>query len=367
MKIGILTFHCAANYGAVLQAYCLQEVLKQLGHEVYIIDYCPEYLIKPYKIFKYNSRDYKSWYSRFKGFVRACWIMPIRWRRNRAFIQFIKKHISLYTLNLDKEKNNFDAFVLGSDQIWNPIITQGFDPIYLGDFAAAKGKKIISYAASAGSVANLAKGDVDYFLSRLQHFYAIFVRENSLNDYINNTLSLNSKVIYDPVLLAGTEVLNKLFQVDREESKEKKFLLLFQLNRNNDIASYAHSIAQSKGLEMVEVVSMSESVCNRRLRSSLSIEQLLQYFMNASYILTSSFHGTVLALLFNKQFNTISVDSNIDERALSLLNSFHLRERMLKLGDKCLENEIDYKGVNENLRQTRLNYYNLLNSTLSCL
>lgn len=51
MKIGIFTFHCAVNYGAVLQTYCLQEVLKSMGHEVYVIDYRPEYLIDPYKIF----------------------------------------------------------------------------------------------------------------------------------------------------------------------------------------------------------------------------------------------------------------------------------------------------------------------------
>lgn len=89
MKIGIFTFHCAANYGAVLQTYCLQEVLKNMGHEVCVIDYRPKYLIEPYKTFSYDSASFNSFFSKCKGLIRACLVAPIRWKRNSVFARFI--------------------------------------------------------------------------------------------------------------------------------------------------------------------------------------------------------------------------------------------------------------------------------------
>lgn len=236
MKIGIFTFHCAANYGAVLQTYCLQEVLKDMGHEVYVIDYRPKYLIEPYKTFAYSPNIYNSNLEKCKGFVRACLVAPIRWKRNKNFSKFIHARLNLYHLDLNDESNDFDAFVFGSDQIWSPKIASGFDKVYLGDFPAAKGKKLIAYAASAGSISNFLGKDINYFLSRLQFFNKVTVREKSLAEYINQKSLTTSEVVFDPVLLAGPTILHQLLNTKKvkEQSQKQPYLLLFQIIRNDD-------------------------------------------------------------------------------------------------------------------------------------
>lgn len=336
MKIGIFTFHCAANYGAVLQTYCLQEVLKNMGHEVYVIDYRPKYLIEPYKTFSYDSTSFDSFFSKCKGLIRACLVAPIRWKRNSVFARFVHDYINLYQLDLNDASNDFDAFVFGSDQIWNPKITNGFDNVYLGDFPAAKGKKLISYAASAGSVSYLFGENIDYFLTNIQHFDKVTVREKSLAEYISSKLSITPEIVFDPVLLAGCNILYKLVYKNKikELSPKQPYLLLFQLNRSDDTASYAAAVAKSKGLKFIEIATACESIFNNKMKQTLSVSQLLLYFINADYIITSSFHGTVLSILFNKQFNTISVRNSTDERALSLLTYLNMSDRMLNIYSK---------------------------------
>lgn len=368
MKIGIFTFHCAANYGAVLQTYCLQEVLKDMGHEVYVIDYRPKYLIEPYKTFAYSPNIYNSNLEKCKGFVRACSVAPIRWKRNKNFSKFIHARLNLYHLDLNDESNDFDAFVFGSDQIWSPKIASGFDKVYLGDFPAAKGKKLIAYAASAGSISNFLGKDINYFLSRLQFFNKVTVREKSLAEYINQKSLTTSEVVFDPVLLAGPTILHQLLNTKKvkEQSQKQPYLLLFQIIRNDDLTSYAVAVAKSKGLKLIEIATMYESLFNNNLKQTVTVELLLSYFINATYIITTSFHGTVLSILFNKQFNTISLNKSTDERALSLLKQLHLSDRMLKINEKTSSNLIDYNTIRHLYIQDKIESYNLLNNSLLC-
>ncbi len=360
MKIGIFTFYCAANYGAVLQTYCLQEVLKDMGHDVFVIDYRPKYLVESYKTFAYSSDIYNSFLEKCKGFVRACLVAPIRWKRHRNFSKFIHARLNLYHLDLNDESNDFDAFVFGSDQIWNPKITCGFDKVYLGDFPAAKGKKLIAYAASAGSVSNFAGEDVNYFLSRLRCFDKVLVREKSLADYLNQSALFTSEVVLDPVLLAGRNVLERLLSKQKTIS-HSSYLLLFQIGRNDEIVEYATKVANEKKLQMIDVVTVRESLNNKLIKQTLSVECLLEYFKDASYIITSSFHGTVLSILFSKQFNTVSVNANTDERALFLLENLQIPEHLVFVDKPYLAKKIDYGSVNVNYEELKKKSLDILN------
>lgn len=364
MKIGIFTFHCAANYGAVLQAYCLQEVLKDMGHDVYVIDYRPKYLIEPYKTFVYSPTNYNSYLDKSKGFVRACLVAPVRWKRHRNFSKFIHTRLNLYHLDLNDESNDFDAFVFGSDQIWNPKITCGFDKVYLGDFPAAKGKKLIAYAASVGSVSNLAGEDINYFISRLKCFDKVFVREQSFANYMKLNGLLVTEVVLDPVLLAGKSVLNKLLNKKNKVISKFSYLLFFQIGRNDDIAKYVAKIAKEKQMKIIDVISLRESLYDKSIKQTLSVERLLEYFKEASYIITSSFHGTALSLLFYKQFNTISINRSMDERVLSLLRDLDLSERMLNINDNVSSDSINYDFINEIYHKKKIESYNLLYNVL---
>lgn len=350
MKIGIFTFHCAANYGAVLQAYALQEVLRGLGHEVYIIDYRPDYLIKPYSPFRYKFGNNDSLIIKLKGLIRTFLIAPIRWRRNRRFLHFINAHLNLYNLDLNDTTNNFDAFIFGSDQIWNPLITNGLDRVYLGNFPAAKGKKLIAYAASTGSLSNLKESDFILLRDSIWHFTSIGCRESFLQEKLEKYFNKKSYTVLDPVLLSGLSVFRHLVQ---EVKEEKPYLLLFQLVRNERAYRCANSFAKKKNLEVIEIVSFGNSLRIRKLKQTLSVGKFLGYIKNASFIITTSFHGTAFSLLFKKNFAYFSLNENQDSRISSLLGSLGLKDRMLSSVNTVYLPQIDYIFVDHQLQHYR--------------
>lgn len=343
MKIGILTFHCAANFGAVLQTYGLQSYLRSLGHDVHVIDYRPEYLLKPYRVFKLQLQDGNS-VAKLKLAIRALMVAPVRWRRNVLFDRFRKRYLNMTSLDLDSPGSDFDAFVFGSDQIWNPRITRGFDRVYFGDFPAAMGKKKIAYAASAGSTANIS--NKAEFLSLLANLQKISVRETELAGYIMKDMKTDVPVLCDPVLLGGRSLYAGLAELPKVR---KPYLVLFQLSRKKPVVKYAENLAKKSGMEFIELAPSFESLKNHSMKQIFSPEQFIGYIVNAEYVLTSSFHGTVFSVLFRKNFNVISVDRDNDKRAVSLLEKLGLGDRIASIEDNPGISEVDYTGVDDRM------------------
>ena len=316
MKIGILTFHCAINYGAILQTYGLQEFLKSKGHDVFIIDYRPAYLLEPYSIFTWNWDSNKPFIKNILLFIRSLFVLPIRLKRKKKFSLFIEKHINIHPLNLSNETSDFSAFIFGSDQIWNTQITHGFDKVYFGYFAASKNKRLISYAASAGNI-NCISSRKDEFMSLLSNYTNISAREQSLADFINKSLVKNNcYVTLDPVLLAGKETFT--------------------------------SIASIKSLTSI---------------AAASPEYFISLFRDASYIITSSYHGTIFSILFEKNFNTIGV--NNVERMSHLLSAIGLKDRLIyPKSINIKSDEINYHKVNEIIQKMRIKSIDYLKQSL---
>ena len=321
MKIGILTFHSAINYGAVLQAYGLQEYLKSLGHEVYIIDYRPQYLKDPYQLFQWKFKVEDSFMSNLKSLIRESLVMPIRIVRKSKFQQFINQYLNIYSWK--DNLNVFDAFIFGSDQIWNPKITKGLDDIFLGKFKEAKGKKLIAYAASVGAVQNLSQNEFEKLTFYLNGFNRIGLREKTLYEKISK-VNCNVFITIDPVLLAGKDIFQKI-AVDVKN--ERPYLLLFTLGRDEYAVKEAYKIAEQKSLDVIEIISSKESLYNRNIKQMLSPTEFLGYVKMAAYVVTSSFHGTVFSILFHKNFNVIGSDKIHGERIIQLLNSIGLLNR----------------------------------------
>ena len=358
MKIGILTFHCAANYGAVLQAYGLQSYLRSLGHDVHVIDYRPEYLLKPYRVFRMPVRNCNL-VTKLKLAIRALLVAPVRWRRNVLFDRFRKRYLNVASFDLDSPNNDFDAFVFGSDQIWNPRITWGFDRVYFGDFPAAMGKKKIAYAASAGSTANIS--NKEEFLSLLANFQKISVRETELAGYIKENMKMDVPVLCDPVLLGGRSLYAGLAELPKVK---KPYLLLFQLSRKKAVVKYAENLAKKSDMEFIELAPVFESLKNCRMKQTFSLEQFIGYIVNAEYVLTSSFHGTVFSVLFRKNFNVISVDRDNDKRAVSLLERLGLGDRIACIEDNPCISEVDYAGVDGRMEELLKESAEYISSTL---
>lgn len=357
MKIGILTFHCAINYGAVLQTYGLQEYLKSLGHEVYIIDYRPDYLITPYRLFFSEAAKGRGLLGNIRFFVRELLAVPIRYKRRKAFQRFIKTHLHLAKMDFQSENNDYDCFVFGSDQVWNPQITGG-DSVFFGDAPCFKGKRIITYAASAGNVSTLKEIDAACLKGWLSNFSAISVREKSLSHYLTEELQLKNQLVVDPVLLAGKDVFSK---IALSKKAHKPYLLFFSLWTNDESLTLAKEKAVSLGLNLIEVYGMAEVIKDRKVLQYLSLEEFISLFQEAVYVVSTSFHGTVFSILFHKPF--ICIGHNFGKsRFYSLLEMFGLEERLVDVTNpKILGfNNINWDFVDKILLQERKNSINFL-------
>lgn len=361
MRIGIITFHAVHNYGAVLQAYGLQEFLKSQGHEVYIVDYRPQYLTEVYKPLSLNRAFVGNSSQCLKLLFREFLVYPIKKRREKHFNAFVNDNLHLCTLDKSDVNNSFEVFVFGSDQIWNPIICKGLDPIFLGNFTATKGRLLISYAASLGSINYLNEEQRRELIDRLSRFSAISCRELVLSKFISKSLGRKVETVLDPVLLAGRTYYDK---IATRINGVKPYLLLFTLSLNNNARQVAYNIAAKKNLQVVEIMSFQTTIKDSNILQSVSVPDFLGYIRSADYVVTSSFHGTAFSLLFGKELYYVPDDTNTGERGINLL-------KMVGLGDRVWNNscgfnvlQIDYNSVFSILEMERIKSIEFIKTAL---
>lgn len=345
MEIAILTFHCAHNYGAVLQTYALQEFLKEQGHSVHIIDYRPEYLIEPYRPFSLSRCKQAGQKLAFKVFLGECLRYHRQLKRYKAFNRFITKRLNLLSIDLKALHNDMDVFIYGSDQIWNPKICEGFDGVYFGDFNAAKGKKNIAYAASMGQsvLSDFEKKCLEKYLCPLT---AVSVRESSLREMLLN-LTLKNKHIFqviDPTLLVSKSVFDKIAVAPAVHAP---YVLVYQVFRDdNALTNLAQHVASQINGVVIEILSVI-----RKWKSSVnklehvSPEEFLGYISNARCVVTSSFHGTAFSVIMRKSFYTMKLNSDLDVRSESLLCNLGLENRAVQKDDRPVFSEVDFENI----------------------
>lgn len=346
MKIGILTFHRAHNYGAVLQTYGLQEYIKLLGHEVYIIDYVPNYTRKAYPKFSITNWLSKSPIRTIKKILEEPFLCRDRIIRWNNFNRFITERLNLYPYNNHNNFTDFDAIVLGSDQIWNQKITGGdFDKVYFGENAACK---VISYAASNQSV-SLTNPEKEFYRKQLNHIAAISVREKTLQQLLQPLINKPIHLVLDPTLLSGIDVFQKI--AISPKIQDKKYILVYEITPHDYTQRIAKSIASQIDADIIELVSTPFAGNLGQKRQTASPEEFIGYFKDAECIITTSFHGTAFSIMFNKPFYSIRQNKNVDIRINSLLSTIGLENRFIDNNITPSFKDIDYKESNELLQQ----------------
>ena len=362
MKIGILTFHCAHNYGAVLQCYALQETLKKMGHDVWIIDYRPKYLLDPYRIFYFRRLLSKNPLKIVRNSVCELLLVTMRKKRFLAFNRFINSRLRL--TERVKGKNipqGFDAYIMGSDQIWNPKITDGFDPVYFGSFGFDKGcRRYVSYAASMEAI-NLDDVACAFYEKALKNFDSISFRETSLASLLQPLTTTKIETVLDPALLVDRNIWNKIAIKPKITAK---YVLVYQVRPDKNIRRIAALVAKEIGACVVEIAA-ELSVCFRKDRlQGESPESFLGWIKYAAFVVTTSFHGTAFSIIFNNPFYTVSLEDGRDGRSMSLLRDIGLSERMIDK-DCCPSfSEVDYTTPNDNIRLLREQSMNFLKKSL---
>lgn len=340
MKIGILTFHRAVNYGAVLQAYALQKVIELMGHEAEIIDYRCSFIeseVSPLAGFRNKV-----------GFVSALKQMIFRCRKNIAFSGFMGKYMNLSKKYSSKEsmselEKKYDSFITGSDQVWN-YGCSGSDSTYFLDFVKEARKKN-SYAASFG-FDKLPKGDPFDYNVLLNDFHKISVREYSAAKIVEEKIGVLPEVTLDPTLLLAGDEWKKLVQ--KRPCKEK-YIFVYYIREPKDLLDYAYKLAEEKGCKVINSKKSMEFL------SKCSPQDFLTWFYYADYVVTNSFHGTVFSILFEKQF-AIELDNgkSVNNRSKELLHLLDISGREVDMEHRDrIEDKIEYSEAKRRLQENR--------------
>ena len=354
MKVGILTFHRAINFGAVLQAYALQEVLSSLGQEVRVINY-----MQP-RVENTDRRKFKDTdkLDLLKGFHLRAFFTYDRNKDNEKkkrarFDKFIQKYIHLSEeCTSDSIPDNYDVYVVGSDQVWNSNICGGIDDIYWGNFKRKSSSLLISYAAST-SVANLKSMPQEMLQSFLCNYDYMSTRETDVASYLNSNFKLKEplKVVLDPTLLASPQIWDAM--KDDTITQPEPYVLYFGARcyaKNPHILEiHAQKIATKMGLS-VRTIDFNR----------MSPIDFVNAFRNASYVVSSSFHGVAFSIIFNKPLNAIVYGDEQDSRYVNLLKMVGADDMIHDVSDFSIL-DYNYTTINngiESLRKESMDYLN---------
>lgn len=323
MRIGILTFHLAHNYGAALQCYALTTYLSELKHEVCIIDYRPNSINQNYKWFNWKRIWTRNPFLLMKNLLFELFVSPKRKKRYDSFILFQNRFFKCEPISTICEKP-YDLIIVGSDQIWNTNLTDGFDKYYWGEFGKPKHTKIVSYAASMED--NIPTAKVKDIYKRLKNFQYISVREKSTVSQLKRFC--NDLEIYwcvDPTFLLSSE---KWSSFGGKSIIKDPYLFFYQAERSEKAEKIAKRISVELGLCYVD---LSVSVINTHSKQTRYANPIdfVTLCKHATFIVCNSFHCTVFSILFNKPFVSIKNNKGKDSRVSDILESYGLQGRFI--------------------------------------
>ena len=369
MKIGIITHQLFSNYGGILQAFALQKVLTDMGHEVNVVQLRQEVKISfARKIFAYSKRAFDKYILGKSNveirFEKKC--NQLRKEMTRNVTPFIEKNIKcrIYDAFQNINEHDFDMLVVGSDQVWRSKYYSNIGTSFF-DFADTWNIKRISYAASFGiDYWDYSAQDTEKCKKLIRKFDAISVREYSGIVLCKKYLDYgDAKLVLDPTMLLAKEVYQQLSNM-KQHYKEDLFCYI--LDKSKDKINVVQYLSKKLSLLTFSVNSEIENP-NAPLEERIhpAVEEWLQAFDKAKYVVTDSFHGTVFSILFHKEFVVISNSKRGNTRLESLLTLFGLEARMI-----CSESDIDvlepidYSIVDDKLQQYRDSSFSFLKDAL---
>lgn len=300
MKIATLTFQNAVNYGAAYQAYALQAYLADMGHDVHVLNYSCDYL---------DNRRYQK--ASIAGKAKQAFMRLVLARKRHGFESFRASYLPLTEAcdrsAIEEVASGYDAIVVGSDQVWNPRLTGG-DEAYFLDFVNGDSKRI-AYAASAG-VSHFDDDELTRVRAFVERFDAVGVRERSLLDDLKPYTSC--RLVLDPVLLVERTLWLDLAAACEVPGlpKGERYLLVYSLGEMDSLQAAAQRIARDRGLRVVCVSTGLKTMRGAVNLRNLAPLEFLHCLANASFVLSSSYHGICLALTFGLPFRYATSKKN---------------------------------------------------------
>lgn len=330
MKIGILTFHNSRNYGAVLQCYSLMKYLKEKGFQAEVM---------AHQCLKIN--DELSLWIPEKNIIKSVARFVFRLRKKIIFEKFIKNKLIL-------TKDECDAVIVGSDQVWNEKITGNDKTFFLDGYGEHTRK--IAYATSAGDDIDINNEN----LKRISRFNHVSVREESLKRYLNER-GLTADICCDPVMLTNVENLAS------QRNFKGKYVFLYSICNDNKLKAIAKTYAQRHGLVLIS------NKNDFRFFNHCKVEDYLSWIKNAQCVITDSFHTSVFSLKFHVPFvvNEINGDGVKNLRVTEFLHGVGAEQCLINSDEEITIPEIDFSFADKQMEKEKATSEKWLHQTLT--
>ncbi|MBQ6689925.1 MAG: polysaccharide pyruvyl transferase family protein [Bacteroidales bacterium] len=344
MKVGILTFHRAQNYGAVLQCYALQEILRGLGHDVSVIDYRQPWIEEFYKVFspsmmRLNSGSLAGLSAFLRNRLKKFVVSPLKASHFRSFRNDFLRLSS--SCGKDDIPQDYDVYVIGSDQLWSLHCLGGnLDPVYLGDFRRAGRSKLIGYAVSADM--HSVDSSSGMIASHAPLFDALSMREKAVADKVTEISGKHCDVCLDPTLLADVSLWDPVID---DRWKGRDYVLVYEVRWNEEtrglLKKKAEELARHIG-KKCEVIDLSSM--------KYTVSDFVSLFKYAKYVMTTSFHGVVFSLKFGTPFYVMPLWGGYDLRYMELLTSVGAEDRVISSDSAPEPLPMDFSALHERLQ-----------------
>ena len=364
-KVGILTYHRAHNYGAVLQCYALKEVIKEMGYEVQVIDYRQPEIDENYRYHSFFNLDELSKLPigrkiqyLAKRILADSYRYLVYLKRELVFSGFRKKYLNLSEKCSNYIIEGYDIYVIGSDMLWDDNCMKGqFDPFYFGDFQHRTGTKIIGYAISGSPASFKRCGDL-YKFNFVSNFNALSLRENVLSDFLSSYLTYSVPACLDPTLLTESRMWDGM--INKTWSKRKYIVKYYLRVDNEDRERIDKSLAVLAKTRDCEVISINVATN----RFPIKVEDFISIIKYADFIVTDSFHGVIFSLIFQRKFNALKLNDSHDARYVDVLNRIGLSQLAIDKESNPQIHEVDYKVIYERLLHLRTDSLRFLRDNL---
>lgn len=329
--VGILTFHCADNFGAMLQAYGLLTWLSRDGFDAFIVNYVPPFLRGREWLFPYipvgNRKERRNIsYNLFKRNIRLGKDWWMRRRRMQKFrIEYLTKGSRAFYRVKMLSGLKANLLIVGSDQIWNPDITFGLRPAYFGAFANKYIRKTVAYAASFGHDTLPETADLE-FSKLLASVQELSMREKGAAEYVETHFQRKAAYAIDPTFLLNAGEWHAI----EDKPRERGYILYYETEYSEPLRNAACRLARKKKLKVIELtIERNKQGWPFQIVHTAGPAQFLGYIAAAEYVFTNSFHGLAFSIIFHKQFY-ICNHSTVRARIENLLEETGLTRRMEK-------------------------------------
>ena len=366
-KVSLITLQNVPNYGSVLQCYATEQTIKKMGYDVETINYLPERMTKTGMLKNIKNKSNKLKKSLvLRTFARIV-IFPSYLLRFSTFKKFRKHYLNMTKRvyknydDLVKDAPIADVYCTGSDQVWNSEWNNEIDKSLFLVYAPDSKNKI-AYAASFGKK-ELNEEEKEETKKLLTRYNRISVREKSGVDIIESLGIKDSVNVVDPTLLLNGEEWRK---ISSNKYKNKKYILVYNLNRNKKIDNYAKNLSKKTGLKIVYLsYQLHDFYKKGKMQCNPKVEDFISLIDNASYVITDSFHATAFSINLNTQF-IIVYPGKFSTRLQSLLEMLNLEDRVAKNENdlSVVEKNIDYKLINSLMMTMRKKSLNWLKDSL---